>query len=219
MATKKQIELLNFIKTYSKKRGYSPSIPELAKHFKRAVGTIHEHLQKLQEGGHLRKEENKRRGIEISETGKLIQIPLLGTIAAGQPIEAIQEKETIAVPQNKLPSSGEVYALRVVGNSMVDENIKDGDVILVKQQDTAENGQKVVALIDNHEATLKKFYKERGRIRLQPANKSMEPIILRNGRDISIQGIVLDVIRGAGLTTFEGERIQARLKAMWHNFG
>ncbi len=194
MITKKQKEVLDFFKTYSKKHGYSPSIPETAKHFKRAVGTIHEHLQKLQEGGHLRIEENKRRGIQISESEKMVSIPLLGIIAAGQPIEAVEEKETIAVPQSKLPRSGEFFALRVVGNSMVDENINNGDLVLVKQQGVAENGQKVVALIDNHEATLKKFYKERGRIRLQPANKNMEPLIFRNGRDISIQGIVLDVI-------------------------
>jgi len=196
MATKKQAKLLSFIKTYSKKHGYSPSIPELAKHFKRAVGTIHEHIQKLQEGGYLRKEENKRRGIEISKTEMLVRIPLLGTIAAGQPIALFDvPKETIAIPKSKFPCSSDIYALRVVGNSMVDENINDGDIVLVKHQETAENGQKVVALIDNQEATLKKFYKERGYIRLQPANKNMEPIILRNGRDISIQGIVLDVIR------------------------
>lgn len=121
----------------------------------------------------------------------------MGTIAAGQPIEAIQDKEMIAVPQGKLPRSGEFYALRVVGNSMIDEGINNGDIVLVKQQTVADNGQKVVALIDNHETTLKKFYKERGYIRLQPANKTMEPLIFRNGRDISIQGIVLDVIREA----------------------
>ena len=143
----------------------------------------------------MRKEENKRRGIEISDAEEFVQIPLLGTIAAGQPIEAIQNKEMIAVPRNKVPSSSEVYALRVVGNSMIDEKINDGDVVLVRQQITAENGQKVVALIDNHEATLKKFYKERGHVRLQPANKNMEPLIFRNGRDVSIQGVVLDVIR------------------------
>jgi len=203
MITKKQKELLDFLITYSKKRGYSPSIPELAKYFKRAVGTIHEHLQKLQEGGYLQKEENKRRSIQISETEKLVQIPLLGTIAAGQPIEAIQEKETIAVPKNMIPNASKVYALRVVGNSMIDENINDGDIILVKQQETAENGQKIVALIDNHEVTLKKFYKERGHIRLQPANKNMEPLIFRSGRDISIQGIVLNVIQDIGATVHE----------------
>src|SRR3989338_3735793 len=125
----------------------------------------------------------------------MVKIPLLGTIAAGQPIEAIENKETIAVPKSLISSSAEVYALRVIGESMIDENINDGDVVLVRQQETAENGQKVVALIDNHEATLKKFYKERVHIRLQPANKSMEPLIFRNGRDVSIQGIVLDVIR------------------------
>ena len=195
MITKKQKDILDFIRAYSKKCGYSPSIPELAKHFKRAVATIHEHIQRLEESGHLRKEENKRRGIEIFDAEEFVQIPLLGTIAAGQPIEAIQNKEMIAVPRNKVPSSSEVYALRVVGNSMIDEKINDGDVVLVRQQITAENGQKVVALIDNHEATLKKFYKERGHVRLQPANKNMEPLIFRNGRDVSIQGVVLDVIR------------------------
>ncbi|MCI0619542.1 transcriptional repressor LexA, partial [Candidatus Wolfebacteria bacterium] len=136
--------------------------------------------------------------IEAFGRETMVKIPLLGTIAAGQPIEAIQNKEMIAVPKSKIPSSSEVYALRVVGSSMIDENINDGDVILVHQQETAENGQKVVALIDSHEATLKKFYKEKGHIRLQPANKNMEPLIFRNGRDVSIQGIVLDVIREEG---------------------
>ena len=137
----------------------------------------------------------------------MVRIPLLGTIAAGEPIEAIQDRETIAIPKSKIPPSSEVYALRVVGNSMIDENINDGDVVLVRQQKTAENGQKVVALIDNHEATLKKFYREKGHIRLQPANKNMEAIILRSGRDISIQGIVLDVIKEVGFTAFNKNKI------------
>jgi len=126
----------------------------------------------------------------------MVNIPLLGLISAGQPIEAIEDKEIIAVSQNKLPRSGEFYALRVVGNSMLDENIHDGDIILVKQQSVAENGQKVVALIDNYEATLKKFYKERGYIRLQPANRDYEPIIIKRGeKEFAIQGIVVDIIR------------------------
>lgn len=115
-------------------------------------------------------------------------------IAAGQPIEAIQNNETIAVPKDKLSNLNQIYALRVVGNSMIDENINDGDIILVKHQQNAENGQKVVALIDNNEATLKKFYREKNYIRLQPANKTLEPIIIRKDRDIQIQGIVIDVI-------------------------
>lgn len=196
MLTKRQKQVLDYLTSYHKKRGYSPVLEEIRKHFKLAsVSTAHFHVKKLQDLGLLEKQYNKPRSIDIYENEKMVNIPLLGLIAAGQPIEAIQNKETIAVPQNKLPRSGEFYALRVIGNSMLDENIKDGDIVLVKQQSIAENGQKVVALIDNYEATLKKFYKERGYIRLQPANKTIEPIIIKKDREIAIQGIVIDVIK------------------------
>ena len=196
MLTKRQKQVFDFITSYRKKRGYSPSLEEIQKHFKLAsVSTAHFHVKRLQDLGLLEKQYNKPRSIDIYENEAMVNIPLLGLIAAGQPIEAIQNKETIAVPQNRLPRSGEFYALRVIGNSMIDENINDGDVILVKQQSVAENGQKVVALIDNYEATLKKFYKERGHIRLQPANKTIEPIIIKKDRGIAIQGIVIDVIK------------------------
>ena len=196
MVTKRQKQALDFITDYQKQKGYAPSLDEIRKKLKlSSVSTAHFHVSKLRDLGFLSKEENKPRSIEAFGRETMVKIPLLGTIAAGQPIEAIQNKEMIAVPKNKIPSSSEVYALRVVGSSMIDENINDGDVVLVRQQETAENGQKVVALIDNHEATLKKFYKEKGHIRLQPANKTMEPLIFRNGRDVSIQGVVLDVIR------------------------
>lgn len=195
--TKRQKQIYDYTKSYINKKGFSPTLEEIKKHFRlSSLSTIHQHIGVLADKGFITKDDNLARGISLIEkTAKLVKIPLLGTIAAGQPIEAIQEKETIAVPQGKLPRSGELYALRVVGDSMIDENINDGDIVLVKHQETAENGQKVVALIDNHEATLKKFYRERGQVRLQPANKSMEPLIFRNGKDISIQGIVLDVIR------------------------
>jgi site-specific DNA-methyltransferase (adenine-specific) len=196
MVTKRQKEVLDFITDYQERKGYAPSLDEIRKKLKlSSVSTAHFHVSKLRDLGLLSKEENKPRSIEAFGRETMVKIPLLGTIAAGQPIEAIQNKEMIAVPKSKIPSSSEVYALRVVGSSMIDENINDGDVVLVRQQETAENGQKVVALINNHEATLKKFYRERGHIRLQPANKNMEPLIFRNGRDVSIQGIVLDVIR------------------------
>ncbi len=196
MPTKRQKQVFDFITSYRKKRDYSPSLEEIRKHFKLAsVSTAHFHVKKLQDLGLLKKQFNKPRSIDIYENEKMVNIPLLGLIAAGQPIEAIQNKETIAVPQNKLPRSGEFYALRVIGNSMIDENIKDGDIVLVKQQEVAENGQRVVALIDNYEATLKKFYKERGFIRLQPANKTIEPIIIKKDREFAIQGIVIDVIK------------------------
>ena len=200
MITKKQKEVFDFVKTYSKDRGYAPSLEDIQKKFKFAsVSTAHFHVKGLHEGGYLHKDRNQPRAIDIVRQDKLVKIPLLGTIAAGKPIEAIQDKETIAVPKSKIPSSSEVYALRVVGNSMVDEHIYDGDIVLVKQQQTADNGQKVVALIDNHEATLKKFYKEKTHIRLQPANKTMQPLIFRNSRDVVIQGIVVDVIRDGGI--------------------
>jgi site-specific DNA-methyltransferase (adenine-specific) len=199
MVTKRQKQVLDFITNYQERKGYAPSLDEIRKKFKLAsVSTAHFHISKLQDLGLLSRKEHQPRAIEATGRETMIKIPLLGTIAAGQPIEAIQDKEMIAVPKSKIPSSAEIYALRVVGDSMIDENINDGDVVLVRQQETAENGQKVVALIDNHEATLKKFYKERGHIRLQPANRKMEPLIFRNGRDIAIQGIVLDVIRDTG---------------------
>jgi len=196
MITKRQKQVLDFITDYQEWKGYAPSLDEIRKKLKlSSVSTAHFHVSKLRDLGYVSKEENKPRSIEALGRETMIKIPLLGTITAGQPIEAIQEKEMIAVPKSKIPLASEVYALRVVGNSMIDENINDGDVVLVRQQETAENGQKVVALIDNHGATLKKFYKEREQIRLQPANKTMEPLMFRNGKDVSIQGIVLDVIR------------------------
>ena len=197
MLTPRQKQVLDFVTSYTKKRGFAPSLADIRKRLLlSSVSNIHQHIETLRKKGYLEKQKNQRRSIEISKPERLVKVPLLGTIAAGEPIHIFEEqRETIAVPKSKIPYSSEVYALRVVGSSMIDENINDGDVVLVRQQETAENGQKVVALIDNHEATLKKFYKERGHIRLQPANKTMEPLIFRNGRDVSIQGIVLDVIR------------------------
>jgi len=196
MITKKQREVLDFVKSYSQKMGYAPSLQEISEHFKlSSVSTAHFHISKLKKEGYLESSKNKARSISISKKELWVKIPLLGTIAAGEPIEAIRENEFISVPKAKLPRNGEIYALRVSGNSMIDENIRDGDVVLVKQQEVAENGQRVVALIDNYEATLKKIYKEQGQIRLQPANSAYEPIIIRKDRDISIQGVVIDVIQ------------------------
>lgn len=190
--------VLDFIKSFQKKNDYPPTLGEIGKKFKlSSVATVHQYVSVLRDKGYLDRQKGHARSIALKNPREsiMIKVPLLGTIAAGSPIEALEEKETIAVPKSKIPPSSEVYALRVVGNSMIDENINDGDIVLVRQQTTAENGQKVVALIDNHEATLKKFYKERGHIRLQPANRNMEPLIFRNSRDVAIQGIVLDVIR------------------------
>ncbi len=195
--TKRQKQIYDFTKSYIGKRGFSPTLEEIKKHFRlSSLSTVHQHIETLIDKGFLTKDDNLARSISLKENVfNLVKIPLLGTIAAGEPIEAIQQKEFISVPKTKLPANSEVYALRVVGSSMIDENINDGDVVLVKHQTTAENGQKVVALIDNHEATLKKFYKERGRIRLQPANQDIEPIILDKGTPIMIQGVVLGIVQ------------------------
>ena len=196
MLTKRQKEVLDFVKSYSKKNGYSPSLPEIQKKLKFAsVSTAHFHISKLQNTGYITKQNGKARGIEASDMRTMIRIPLLGTIAAGLPIEAIEDRETIAIPKSRLPKSGEIYALRVQGDSMIDENINDGDTILINKQNTAENGDKVVALLNGNEATLKTFYREKGQIRLQPANKNYRPIIIRSGQQFALQGILLDVIK------------------------
>ncbi|MCK5212202.1 repressor LexA, partial [Candidatus Parcubacteria bacterium] len=141
MLTKKQKQVLDFISSYHRKKGYAPSLEEIRKKFKLAsVSTAHFHVKKLRDLGFIGKQDNRPRSINVYENEKMVNIPLLGLIAAGQPIEAIQNKEIIAVPKSKISRAGEFYALRVVGNSMIDENINDGDLVLVRQQDTAENG-------------------------------------------------------------------------------
>lgn len=206
MLTLRQKQIRDFVKKIIKKNSVAPSEREIARHFRLSASTMHEHLETLRGKGYLQKAPGRARSIRVIEPGNenLVRIPLLGRIAAGQPIEAIEDKETIVISQSKLPfSKGNYYALRVSGNSMIDENINNGDIVLIKEQKTAENGQKVVALIDNQEATLKRYYRERGHIRLQPANKDMEPIIIRNGRDFAIQGIAIDIIREKGISSIQ----------------
>lgn len=196
MLTKRQKQVLDFIKSFTDKKGYAPTLEEIkqALHVS-AVSTVYFHVDKLIKQRLLQKNKNEPRTIKLNNPEELVRILLAGTIAAGSPIEAIQEIEYIAVPKNKLPRTGDVYALRVTGDSMVDEGINNGDTILVKQQGIAQNGQKIVALINNHEATLKKYFREGNRIRLQPANKNFEPIIITGNQNLLIQGVVLNVIK------------------------
>jgi site-specific DNA-methyltransferase (adenine-specific) len=194
--TKRQKQILDYIGKYIKKSGISPTHEEIKKRFKlSAPSTVHQHVEALISKGYLLKNDNSSRGIEIKKTvNDFIQIPLKGTIAAGQPIEAIEERETIAVPKINLSKISDLFALRVSGDSMIGENINDGDIVIIKSQSTADNGQKVVALIDNHEVTLKKIYKEKGRIRLQPANSKINPMYVKP-ENLMIQGIVIDIIK------------------------
>ena len=197
MLTPRQKQIKDFIDKTISRKGIAPTEREIARRFKISPSTAHEHLTTLQNKGYLEKTPGQARGIKITDSStSLVRIPLLGTIAAGQPIEVVMNSESIAISKSNLPvNTKNIYALKVAGDSMVDENINDGDTILVKQQSTAENGQKVVALINNNEATLKKFYKEKGCIRLQPANKNLKPIMLNSSAGLAIQGVVVDVIK------------------------
>jgi len=194
MLTPKQKQILEYYKKYFQKNGYFPSLQEAGDHFGLVKSNIHKHLKNLENGGYLEKTNYRARGINIFKKEQFVKIPLLGIIAAGEPIEAIQNTETIAVPKNKLPKNSEVYALKVEGDSMVDENIHNGDTILVKKQDYAQNGDKVVAILNGNEATLKTFYKEKGQIRLQPANKNYQPIIVKSSQQLALQGVLIDIL-------------------------
>lgn len=196
LLTHRQKQIYEFIKQYIRKNDYAPSLEEIKKHFKlKSVSTIHEHIETLQTKGFLEKTDNQARAINIFESEPMVQIDILGNIAAGQPIEAIADRqETIAVPKINLPRSGEFFGLRVSGDSMIDENINDGDIVIIKKQPSADDGDRVVALINNHEVTLKKIYKEKGKIKLQPANPKIKPIFI-NPNNLIIQGIVIDIIK------------------------
>lgn len=188
--TPKQKKILNFIISFVNRNDYSPSLKEIAKHFKlHSISTVHQYVGTLKKKGYLNKVEYKKRSIDPIINEK--EIPLLGYITAGEPIEAISNPQPIIVPQSILSKSGLHYALKVKGNSMIGEEIYDGDTVIIRRQETAENGQKVVALINNSEATLKKIYKEKNGFRLQPANSSMKPIFVKN---LIIQGKVVGVL-------------------------
>jgi len=205
MLTKRQKKVLNFISFYQEKKGYAPSLEDICKKFKLAsVSTAHFHVAKLQEGGYLEKLKNRARSISVHEKETLVKIPLLGTIAAGQPIEAIEiPGETITVSRDEVGKYGKNYALRAQGNSMIDEGIFDGDIVIIRKQESADNGQTVVAIIDDNEATLKKIYREKNHIRLQPANPTLFPIYRE---EVEIRGVVVKIIRNLE-TQIEKEKV------------
>ncbi|HSM03359.1 MAG TPA: transcriptional repressor LexA [Longimicrobiales bacterium] len=197
--TKRQKQILDHIREFIDDRGYAPSFEEIAEHFGySSLATVHEHLSNLERKGYIRKAYNESRSIELVEDESApptVALPLLGSVAAGLPIEAIQDDETLGVPPDMVRRGRENYVLRVQGNSMIDEQIRDGDYIVVASQDTALDGQMVVALVRGDSATVKKLYREPGnRIRLQPANPTMSPIV-EDAEDVRIQGVVVGVIR------------------------
>ena len=197
--TKRQREILNYLTLYSEQNGYAPSFEEIAENFSyNSLATVHEHLSNLERKGFIKRSYNESRAIEILPSElvpKAIELPLLGAVAAGVPIEAVAHQETIAVPDTMVQRSGDHYVLRVRGNSMIDEQIRDGDFVVINDRHSADNGEMVIAMLHGNSATVKKFYRERdGRIRLQPANETMAPLYVHEN-DITIQGIVVGVMR------------------------
>ncbi len=195
--TKRQKEILDFITEFIHREGYSPSMEEIAAHFRFAsLNAVFKHLEALAQRGYLHRDSNRARSIELAgENAPAARIvPLMGSIAAGRPIEAVAVPETLTVPEDLLPGGGDYYTLRVQGESMIDEHIADGDYVIVESRDHAADGQTVVALVDGENVTLKKLYREGDKVRLQPANQSLAPIVLDGGR-VKVQGVVVGVMR------------------------
>ncbi|HTS88246.1 MAG TPA: transcriptional repressor LexA [Gemmatimonadales bacterium] len=197
--TKRQSEILKYLQEHIRDRGYAPSFEEIAEHFSfQSLATVHEHLTNLERKGYIHRTHNESRAIEVlpprGQSGAT-EIPLLGRVAAGSPIESIMSNETLAVPDQILPRRGPNYALKVQGESMIDEHIMDGDYVVVHGKQAADNGEMVIALVNGSEATVKRFYREQGGwVRLQPANPTMQPMRFQE-RDVLIQGVVVGVIR------------------------
>ncbi len=195
--TKRQREILDYLNDFIQQHGYAPSLEEIGRRFGlSSLATVHKHLTNLQDKGFIKRSWNRSRSVELMPTrtgGRAVELPLLGYVAAGAPIEAVAGAETIAVPEN-LVGRRDTYVLRVRGDSMIDEQIRDGDFVVVEDRKTAENGEMVIALVGGSDVTLKKFYRDSGRIRLQPANPAMQPLLLDPGR-VQIQGVVVGVMR------------------------
>jgi len=195
--TKRQKQILAFIEDSIRKNGYAPSLDEISRHFElHSISTIHKHLVNLEDKGYIKRHWNRARAIEllpVQARPEARDVPLAGLIAAGEPIEAVRGNELVAVPEDMI-GRREVYVLKVRGESMVDEQVRDGDFVIVENRTDPKNGEMVVALLNGESATLKKFYREKDQIRLQPAHPTMKPILVRDD-ELAIQGVVIGVMR------------------------
>jgi repressor LexA len=197
--TKRQRQILDYLSTYSSEHGYAPSFEEIAEHFNyNSLATVHEHLSNLERKGYIKRSYNESRAIEILPSDvnvRAIELPLLGAVAAGVPIEEAVSGETVSVPEDFVRRAGNHYVLRVRGNSMIDDQIRDGDHVVVHDRQAADNGDMVIAMLDGTSATVKRYFRERdGRIRLQPSNEQMAPIYVQENQ-MRVQGIVVGVLR------------------------
>jgi repressor LexA len=197
MLTKRQKQILSYIEESIRKEGYAPSLIEISRHFNlQSISTIHKHLVNLEEKGLIKRHWNRARAIEVVSTEpkpEARDVPLHGLIAAGEPIEAVRANEVVAVPEDMI-GRRDVYVLKVRGESMVDEQIREGDYVIVENRTDPRNGEMVVALLNGENATLKKFYREKNQIRLQPAHPTMKPIFV-DEEDLAIQGVVVGLMR------------------------
>jgi repressor LexA len=196
MLTKRQKELLDYLQAYIEQHGYAPTLEEIGRNFALgSLATVHKHLQNLERKGHIRRLPNRSRALEVMPrdgTRTTVQVPLLGRVAAGIPLEPVEVPESVALPEEML-GRGETFALRVQGDSMVNDGILDGDVVVVESRNVVENGATVVALVRG-EATLKRFFRERGRVRLMPANERLAPIVAP-AEDVEVRGEVVALLR------------------------
>jgi repressor LexA len=198
MLTKRQKQILDFITGFIEENGYAPTYQEIGSYFDlSSLATVHQHVKALEEKGYLKSAYNAKRALEVLEImdeNKAVayELPLVGLIAAGQPIEAIEDNETIAIPSNLVVKQENTFVLKVKGDSMIGDGILSGDYVVVERNNFPQNGDIIVALLDNAYATLKRFYREQTRIRLQPANGKYKPIYVK---DLIVQGIVRGVIR------------------------
>ncbi len=197
--TKRQKEILTYLELHISDHGYAPSFEEIAGHFGfQSLATVHEHLTNLERKGYIRRTYNESRSIEVlppKGTAGATDIPLLGLVAAGAPIEAVVHGETLAVPDQMLSRRGPNYALKVRGDSMIDDHIVDGDFVVIHGRQAADNGEMVIALVNGAEATVKRYYREAGGwVRLQPSNPNVQPLRFPE-TDVMIQGVVVGVIR------------------------
>lgn len=196
--TRRQRQVLDVVRDLIERNGYSPSLEEIGEQLGlSSVATVHKHVSHLVQKGYVRRAWNQNRSIELVDAGKgrgAIQLPLSGTIAAGRPLEAVQTSEAIAVPADMVKDSSNSYVLRVAGDSMIEEQIRDGDFVIVERRDVADNGETVVALIDGSEATLKRLFRESSMVRLEPANPELDSMLIP-AEKVRIQGVVVGVIR------------------------
>lgn len=196
--TARQRRVLDYIRHYFEMNQEAPTIAEIGKEFgMTSSASAHHVVSILEREGFIRRIPNVSRGIELVEettSTQKYEIPLLGVVAAGAPIEAILNYETVYIPRDMM-REGRMFALRVRGDSMIDEQIRNHDLLILQSRQTAENGQTVVALIDGNDATVKRFYGSRNQVRLEPANPNYKPIVIRPPERVQIQGVVVGVIR------------------------